>query len=211
MTTSKVKVTAFKKLNDDELNIFANTLIANGSDKEFDAYRATLDQLTADNSDYSTKLQRAKNKGLVEVEARNIAKAGLLLDIEEYSHLINALAVRNPSIIGKSGFESRTKVTYRSSPNLELSAPYALNVAFGKTTGEIILTYSLEMPEKVVKNGVEWSDDAGATWHNGTYFSGRKGVLKNLPTRKDLQIRVRSLGAYLRESDFSTPISTFLP
>ena len=211
MVTSKVKVTAFKKLNDDELNIFANTLIANGSDKAFDAYRTTLDQLAADNSDYSTKLQKAKNKGLVEVEARNIAKESLLLSIEEYSHLINALAVRNLGIIGKSGFESRAKVAHRSSPNLELSAPYALNVAFGKTAGEIILTYSLEMPERVVKNGVEWSDDAGTTWHNGTYFSGRKGILKNLPTRKDLLLRVRSLGSYLRESDFSTPISTFLP
>lgn len=70
---------------------------------------------------------------------------------------------------------------------------------------------SIEAPDLVVKNGVEWSENQGQTWNNGTYFSGKKGVVKNLPIRKDLLLRVRSIGSYNKESDFSTPIGTFLP
>jgi hypothetical protein len=208
---SKVKITAYKKLNDDELAIFANNLIDNGKDKVFDPFRATLELLDTETTDYANKLQKAKNKGIVEVEVKNVAKENLLLRMDEYALLVTSLALRDAAMIAKSGFEGQNKEVNRTSPTMELAPPYALRVQYGKNAGEIELSYVLEMPKRVVKNGIEWSDDAGETWHNGTYFSGKKGLIKNLPTRKDLLLRVRSIGAYNRESGFSTPIGTFLP
>jgi hypothetical protein len=208
---SKVKMSAYKKLNDDELAVFANSLIDNGKDKVFDPFRATLEIFSTEMTDYATKLQKAKNKGIVEVEAKNSAKETLLLRIDEYSLLVSSLALRDSAVIGKSGFESHTKTVNRPSPTMELTPPYALSVKYGKNTGEVELSYKLEMPKRVVKNGIEWSENDGETWNNGTYFSGRKGIVRNLPTRKDLLLRVRSIGAYNRESGFSSAVATFLP
>lgn len=203
-------MTAYHRLDDDKFLVFAGSIIEHGKAEEFKPYQVILDRLQTETEDYNTKLQRARNRGKIEVEQKNIAKAALLLTLDEYALTISAAALRNPSIIIAAGFEYQSSGSHGNRV-IELGPPYGLNVNLGKSSGEVLLSYQLEVPRLVVKNGVEWSDDQGKTWHNGTYFSGKKGIVKNLPIRKDLLLRVRSIGAYDRESDFSIPISTFLP
>jgi hypothetical protein len=206
----KVSLTAFKRKNDVELNGFASILVENGKDKEFEVFRATLDKLATESADYSTKLQKAQNKGKVEIEEKDIAKEKLLLTMCEYAYYVTGAAVQNPTLVAKSGFIAVSNDNNRSNPNLNLAAPFGLKVSPGTLSGELVLSFQVEDANRVVKTALEISQDNGLTWKNGTYFTGRKHIVKNLPTRKDLLLRVRSLGTYSRESDFSTPIAAFL-
>lgn len=207
----KVNMTAFKKKNDDELNMFASTLVENGKDKDFDVFRATLDLLTTEAADYAAKLLKAQNKGQIEVTAKDDAKDTLLNRITEYAYYITGATIYTPEIIVKSGFVPTSTARTRQNPDLSLAAPFALKVQLGTSSGEVKLSFSLEDPRKVLKNALEWSDDNGLTWNSGTYFTGKRYLIKGLPVRKDLLLRVRSLGTYSRESDFSVPIAVYLP
>ena len=207
---SKVNLTAFKKKNDAELNGFAILLIENGKDKAFDPFRTTLEKLATDAADYTTKFQKAQNKGIVEVQAKDAAKEKLLMTMTEYAYYVTGAAVYNPTLIAQSGFDANNNDHNRTSPNVNLTAPFGLKVSPGVLSGELILSFQLEDAKRVVKNALEISQDNGETWKNGTYFTGRKYLVKNLPVRKDLLLKVRSLGTYSRESDFSVPINAFL-
>lgn len=203
-------MTAYHRLDDDKLLVFANTLLENAKSPTFEPYQAAIANLQKDTDDYNTKLQKSKNNGRIERDLKNQAKEELILTIDEYAFLISSKAVRTPSIILEAGFEYQSSSS-KGNRQGDIMPPFGLSVTLSKNSGEIYLKFQLEDPKMVVKNGVEWSEDAGATWNNGTYFSGKKGTVKNLPTRKDLLIRARSIGTYNRESDFSVPISTFLP
>ncbi len=206
---AKVNLTSFKKKNDVELNGFASILLENGKDKVFDPFRTTLEKLATDAADYATKFQKAQNRGIVEIQAKDAAKEKLLLTLTEYAYYVTGAAVYNPAIVAQSGFEASTEA-YRGNPDLSLAAPFGLKVSPGVLSGEVVLSFQVEDAKMVVKNALEVSQDNGTTWKNGTYFTGKKFIVKNLPIRKDLLLRVRSLGSYSRASDFSAPISAFL-
>lgn len=206
---AKVNLTAFKKKNDVELNGFATILIENGKDKIFDPFRTTLEKLAVDAADYATKFQKAQNRGIVEIQAKDIAKEKLLMTLTEYAYYVTGASVYNSAILAQSGFDASVEAS-RGNPDVRLAAPFGLKVSPGVLSGELILSFQVENPKMVVKNALEISQDNGLTWKNGTYFTGKKFIVNNLPIRKDLLLRVRSLGSYSRASDFSAPISAFL-
>ena len=204
----KIKLSAYKKLIDDKLVVFANALLENGKSKTFDPYRTILDTLTTATNDYATKLQKAQNRGKIEIAEKNISKETLLVGIDMYAYQINSAAMLDSSIIVRAGFESQSNAT-RSNGDFQLNPPFGLTVELSKNSGEVYLTCQLDDSKRVVKNGVEWSEDNGVLWNNGTYFSGKKGTVKHLPIHKDLLIRIRSLGTFNKESGFSVPIPVF--
>jgi hypothetical protein len=206
---AKVNLTAFKKKNDVELNGFATILIENGKDKVFEPFRTTLEKLATDAADYATKFQKAQNRGIVEIQAKDVAKEKLLMTLTEYAYYVTGAAVYNTAILAQSGFDASTEA-HKGSPDVRLAAPFGLKVNPGVLSGEVVLSFQVENAKMVVKNALEVSQDNGETWQNGTYFTGKKFIVNNLPVRKDLLLRVRSLGSYSRASDFSAPISAFL-
>lgn len=207
----KIKVTSFKKKNDDELNVFAMLLVTNGKDKDFDPFRATLDRLETESVTYNDSLLKAKGRGEVDVNAKNTAKAALLKTISVYANFINGAGIEKPELIVKSGFDYTSTERNRPNPIIYIAAPYGLSVsAKDVSEGELWLSVELVDPNLVVKNMAEVSYDGGKTWTMLLYFSGKKVLLTNLTRRVDLLIRVCSIGTYSRTSDYSTPISAYL-
>lgn len=210
--TLKVKMTSFKKKNEDEFNVFGILLSTNGKDKDFDAFRSTIDRLTTESTAYNDSLIKAKNGGPLEVKLKNDAKDALMTTISIYANFINGAGIENPDLIIKSGFEYSSTERFRPSPNLNLAAPFGLSVSTeGLSQGELLLSFQLEDPSLVLKNSAELSYDGGKIWTAALFFSGKKVVLKNLTRRTDFLIRVRSFGTYSRVSDYSIPIEAYLP
>ena len=207
----KVKLTSFKKKNEDELNVFAMLLVTNGKDKDFDLFRITLDRLAAESVAYNDSLLKAKSGSQLDNTLKNVAKDALLLTISMYANFINGAGLEKPELIIKSGFDYTTTEHVRSNPNGNIAAPYALSVsAKNVSEGELWLSIELVDANLVVNNLAEVSYDGGKTWARLTYFVGKKVLLKNLNRRVDLLIRVCSIGTYSRMSDYSTPISAYL-
>lgn len=207
---TKVNLTSFKKKNDAELISFGNMLIENGKDKDFDPFRNTLDKLALDVADFEEKVLKSDNKGRIELNAKNIAREKLLATITEFAYYVTGASVYSPTIVSKSGFSANPNSGSRHNPNANLAAPFGLKMALNPKTQEYKLSFELEEPSMVVKNALEFSEDNGEAWKNGTYFSGKTYVMNNFPRRKDLLVRVKSLGRYSRESEFSIPLSVFL-
>lgn len=206
----KVNLSYFKRKNDSGLLSFGNFLIDNGKDKDFDPFRTTLDKMATDVTDFADKILKAENQGRIEKETKEISREKLIATISEYAYYITGASIYTPILLTKSGFIASTSTGGHYNPNLNLAAPFALKVTFRSKSQDYKLSFDLEDANLVVKNALEYSEDNGETWKNGTYFSGKSYVLSNLPRRKELLVRVKSFGRFSRESDFSSSLPIFL-
>ena len=92
----------------------------------------------------------------------------------------------------------------------EIGRPYGLEIVPSTATGEVKIRFRTQSTARVYSNAVEYSYDEGATWHNGTYGSSRGIRITGLEPRREVLVRVRSLGSAGRVSDWSDVVRSYV-
>ncbi|MBU6342819.1 MAG: fibronectin type III domain-containing protein, partial [Bacteroidetes bacterium] len=101
-------------------------------------------------------------------------------------------------------------VEERNKPVTEILPPANIRAIPQAVAGELELRYTLPSAKWVRITGLEYSEDDGKTWQNGSYSSKTVMKVKGLPSGKSVLIRLRAIGAGQRSSSWSNALKLFL-
>lgn len=105
-----------------------------------------------------------------------------------------------------AGLKVRAKPVRERTPLEKPDLDYFVrDVLSGTARGKVKI-----LPKGVTQLAVEYSYDGGATWHNGTYSAGKIFLLANLTPKTTVTVRVKFLGTFRRQSDWSGTMEVFV-
>lgn len=152
---------------------------------------------------YETALAAARNRGMAEVALKNEAQKNLLETLDKIADALDLKADSHPTLLTGAGF------SFQQSPIRfvgQIAAPEVLRVNSTGRRGEIRVQLSDEMPSVVLIHAMEYSQDKGSTWQNGTYHNRSNFVVGGLPAGTELQFRFKSIGRGDNKSEWSEPV-----
>lgn len=127
---------------------------------------------------YETALAAARNRGMAEVALKNEAQKNLLETLDKIADALDLKADSHPTLLTGAGF------SFQQSPIRfvgQIATPEVLRVNSTGRRGEIRVQLSDEMPSVVLIHAMEYSQDKGSTWQNGTYHNRSNFVVGGLP------------------------------
>lgn len=151
---------------------------------------------------------RAASGSKADRVARDARRIDLLAVLEKIALQVQLQATEaaDETLIYEAGFSPRPGKGRRSFAPLG-----AAEIAFvnrGKNSGTV--SGRCRRIDGAVKFALEWSDDAGANWHNGQYSQGTSFLLQGLTPEKRYWLRARPLGTNNRVGDWSEPVTLFV-
>jgi hypothetical protein len=206
--TQKIRKSEFKTMPQGELVPIAQNVVMRM--REHSEYAEALpqvdllDQLT---QAYSHTLAESSAGGMDRVALKNEAKMRLIKSMYSLADWLNMHDTGNISWFTNAGFFMSED---RGRKNEELLPPTKMRVLPQGTPGELELRFSLPNPRTVRTTGLEYSLDAGQSWHNGAYSSVRSIKLSGLPARQTALFRLRSIGKGQKVSVWTEPMEVYL-
>ncbi len=151
---------------------------------------------------------RAVSGSKAERVARDARRVDLLAVLEKIALQVQLQATEaaDETLVYEAGFSPRPGQGRRSFA--PLGAAEIAFVSRGKNSGTV--SGKCRRIDGAVKFALEWSDDAGATWHNGQYSKGASFLLQGLAPEKRYWLRARPLGTNNRIGDWSEPVTLFV-
>ncbi len=206
MSTVKVARQAYRRARQNDLVSFSENIITRMTGS---ATYATLQPQVQALSDavtrYAETLAAARNRGMAEVLAKNLAKAALVAQLDVVASALDIVVAGNPQLIVDAGFPVPQSPGQRYTG--KLPAPAILRAFSTGKKGEVRVLLDDFAPEAVLTHAIEYSEDRGNTWKNGEYHSRRKFVVNGLPHAADLWLHVKSVGHGNNRSEWSEPVA----
>lgn len=211
MTIVKLKVrrSAWRVLTQNKLPNYANNVVLSTAGKEaYSPLRDRLENLAAKSKALSNVLDEVGSKGSVYKEKKKLAIQALYAALESVAVALEENATDELYIL-EAGMSLQKTGTRHDS---DLLPVYKLTAQSNGQKGQAILEFicPLDQRSQVQTFAVEWSDDNGITYHNGTYKNAERILVKDLPNRKDIIFRVRCVGTHGRTSEWSDIAGTFV-
>lgn len=137
---------------------------------------------------------------------KNSAKEKVLDILSVIAKNVDIVASGDETIILAAGYEvQKSRTRYEGDPGVVTG----LVVEPTLTEGEVLCKWM--KGEHCEKTAFEWeAADKPDEWHNGNYANGSKLLIKDLPSRKTVRIRARSLGSQNRKSPWCEPVPVFV-
>lgn len=173
-------------------------------------YAKEQDQVLAVETDFNafTKcLADCSNGGKALIQLKNEQRKVLEASARKLAKLVE-IDADGPDYVLEAGFKLHAKSQQNRAP---FPAPTIEYLGRGTLSGTIE-GFSSDFLPGVKQIAAEWrgvSDPTGE-WNNGVYSTGKKFQLKDLPPRTDVEVRIRFIGTYQRESDPSAAVPVFV-
>lgn len=197
----------FKRLRQDALLVFCQQVLANlQGNTQFDKIKEIVDgELATAVTTYDEGLKARASGSHAKVAEKNEAKVALLSIMDRVALEVDLIANGDKALILEAGFEVRKHPVRHKGQVGIITDLTAVRTEF---PNEAMVKWS--KVDAADKYALEYSSDLGKTWHNGTYSSGKRIRMKDLPSRSDIMIRVRGLGAAGKKGPWSEPVSVFV-
>lgn len=157
---------------------------------------------------FSTAAALAASGSKVDRVTRDSRIVDLRAALEKLAIQVELVAAeqQNEALLLELGFQPRSAPSGRSFA--PLGPAEILQLGRGRNTGTI-QGKCRRMPG-VQKFALEWSDDNGENWHNGTYSRGNTFQFEGLTPEKRYWVRALPLGSNNRKGSWSEPQTLFV-
>ena len=201
---NKVLRREYRQLKQAELASFAENVVnrVKGA-TPYAAVQSGVAALEQCSQTFARALAAARQGGIEQTQAKEAAKKQLLTELDAMANLIDNGASGDSAYIIGAGFR------LRSSPQRYtgiIGPPNILRATGTGRSGELRITLEDAVPAIVRMHALEWSEDKGAQWHNGTYDARNNFVASHLPNGREILVRARSIATRGRKSDWSAPV-----
>jgi hypothetical protein len=160
----------------------------------------------AANGKFKIAMSNASDGGKSFRELLDAARKELLFELNVLCRLFNTKVNEDITFFLNAGFTvKKSPVRDRNPLEKPLLDYFVRDVLSGTTRGKV-----KNFPKGVTQLAIEYSYDGGQTWHNGTYSAGKLFKLGNLTPKMTVSVRVRFLGTFQRESDWSDAMEVFV-
>lgn len=200
---------AFKRMTPSEMLSFSLAVKTNLSSKpRYTALQTLTAELTAACDAFTIAETAAKEGGATERILRDAKMVDLRATLEKIALQLELMASEPPdeTAILDAGYQ------LQGVPGARVRTPLGraeiVSIKRGKKSGSI--QGKCRPMSGVVKFSLEWSDDNGAHWHNGTYSQGSLFLMEGLTAEKRYWFRACPLGTHRRIGDWSEPATLFV-
>lgn len=159
-----------------------------------------------------TALQQAEAQAIAGGKLERVVRDSRMVDLraalEKTAMQVELLAAtaQDETLVHASGFEQRNAGSRRS--YVPLGPAEILSIGRGKNSGTV--QGKCRRIGGVFKFALEWSDDNGEHWHNGTYSRGTTFQMVGLTPEKRYWVRAQPLGTHNRKGSWSEPATLFV-
>jgi hypothetical protein len=195
------------KMSQAVLRTHSNDVATDTVDKPtYAAVSDEADDVKLKSDAYDLACTNAANGGIGLVETKNKRKKELLLALDALGNALQATFTGDYTYIINAHYDYRKNPQQSNEPLPDPDLEFAVNgVLSGTVNGKVS-----NFPTGVKTVAVEYSDDNGLTWKNGTYSTGKKFTLSGLTPRTDYLIRVFFHGSHQRTSNPSVVKPVFV-
>lgn len=183
-----------------------NVLQRTRENPEFSFLAESLVELETCLEQYQKALAAAKNRGLVEVSAKNEARGKLVACLDLVADQLETAPELSPTRVLNAGFRAN-----ESAARTGETPPVPKIVKAVPTGNRGELKVHLNTWEGVNRqrllHACEYSDDQGQTWKNGQYKPSQRFVLSELPPLSTLQFRFRTVAPSGKTSKWSDVVT----
>lgn len=202
---AKVFRRAYQRIRQADLASFArNTLHRTKEVTEYAFLQTEATALATALLQYETALAAARNRGMAEVALKNEAQKRLLGALDKIADALDLKADSSPTLLTGAGFTLQQPSARFSG---RIAAPEVLRVGSTGRKGELRVQLSDETPGAVLMHAMEYSEDKGTSWKNGTYQNRNNFVVTGLPAHSDMLFRFKSVGRGDNKSNWSEPVA----
>lgn len=200
----------YQQTRQDELATFAENVIQRTTGQaDYQPLAEALQQLAVCAAAYKDALAAARDRGRMAIAAKNQAQAALLAALDTAADGLDFHAKGDSRYILNAGMPVRTP--RRSLLLGDVPPPARFQARTTGRPGEAAVSFRLPEPGMVRSNAVEHSIDGGQTWQNGAYDNRTRFTVANLPARREVLLRARSVGTRGRMSAWTDPVTVFVP
>jgi hypothetical protein len=149
---------------------------------------------------------KAVKNGSENTAIKNSAKDKVLDNLSVIAKNVDIVANGDETVILMAGYEvQKPRTRYEGDPGVVLGLVAEATLV----AGEVACKWVKGMHSE--KTAFEWEmEDKPGEWQNGNYANGSKLLIKDLPSRKSVRIRARSLGSQNRRSVWCEPVPVFV-
>jgi hypothetical protein len=206
MLNAKIARRAYRRGRQADLASFADNVFNRTNNvPAYASVQSSVTNLTPLLTRYKETLAAARNRGVSEVLAKNIARIELMRQLDVIADMVETLADGNPQIIVDAGFSLQQSSGQRFAG--ELPPPVILRAQSTGKKGEVRIVLDDLIPGAVRTHAIEYSLDRGIGWQNGEYNSRRNFIAKGLPHASELWIHLKSIGNGDSKSQWSEPVA----
>ncbi len=198
---------SFKRLLDAELLKFAREVVSlmKGNAKYTDE-QSQVTAVEAQIEVFQVASTKAADGTTAFINDSNTQREDLLAKLVVLAKLLEVHTTEGQAFFTEAGFVVRQKPVKSDAP---LRMPVIEDVLRDVKSGSIRGMLK-DFPKGVRQIAVEFSEDNGITWRNGTYSTGKRFKLEGLVPRQDYLVRVRYVGTFQRMSDWSEAKQIFV-
>lgn len=200
---------AFKRMNPTELLSFSYAVKTNlGSKPRYTALQQLTTELGNACDAFTVAEAAAKEGSATERILRDAKMVDVRAALEKIALQLDLMANEPPdeTTVLDAGYQ------VQGVPGARIRTPLGraeiVVVKRGKKSGSI--RGKCRPMSGVAKFSLEWSDDNGAQWHNGTYSQGTSFLMEGLTAEKRYWLRACPLGTHRRMGDWSEPVTLFV-
>lgn len=204
------KLIVLRKHNEmtlDELRAHGNNVVdATYKKPDYEGVATEADSVQVRYNEFDAACAAAANGGKSLTEVKQAKRTALLEALDALGTALQLTVKEDLSYITNAQYQYRSQPVKSSEPLPDPTQAYVMaGVLSGTVVGKVA-----DLPKGVKSVAVEYSDDNGLTWKNGTYSTGKKFTLAGLSPRKDYLVRVVYHGTFQRTSNPSKPLPVFV-
>jgi len=208
MTIVKVDRKCFNQKKQAELSILAQEVISKTFEiPKYAAIAVEVADLKEKSDAYALALVAAASRDKDAVADKNEWKVKLIQSFNFLSNSAENNCAGEPSFITEMCLPVKPKNVKNNLPKQVPERPDAMVIKPLAIPGCVDISFMLHDRKHILMVAVEWRIVGTDNWNNGTYFAELKGILKGLPSRTDVEIRLRSLGRNDLKSIWTNQIS----
>ncbi len=204
------KLIVLRKHNEmtlDELRAHGKNVVdATYKKPDYEGVANEADSVQVRYNEFDAACAAAANGGKSLTEVKQAKRTALLEALDALGTALQLTVKEDLSYITNAHYQYRNQPVKSNEP---LPDPTQAYVIAGVLTGTVVGKVA-DLPKGVKSIAVEYSDDNGLTWKNGTYSTGKKFTLAGLVPRKDYLVRVVYHGTFQRTSNPSKPLPVFV-
>ena len=141
------------------------------------------------------------------VKLKNIAKKELLNSFSLFANALELNANGNENFIIETGMSIQPKPVRSTIPVENPEKPTNIFVKSTGNVGELMVSFDLPNKKHVIAVAAEHRIfNMDVPFVNGKYFSGQKGLMKNLPSQSMVEVRLNAIGRDDLKSGWTTAI-----
>ncbi len=207
MPNSKIKFNKFR-MSEGEISPFGHNVKNRvGTNPLFESFAELANRDLGKALDaYDAALSNAVKNGTESTAIKNSTKDKVLDWLSLIAKNVDIVANGDETVILAAGFEvQKPRSRYEGDPGVVSGLVAEATMVGGEVVCKWVKGVHCE------KTAFEWeAEDQPGEWHNGNYANGSKLLIKDLPSRKTVRIRARSLGSQNRRSVWCEPVPVFV-